>query len=80
MMHSTYSTPLAFTWLLVQLAIHPIDSSASPVELRLRVLRALRAQWKKKRSKVSGGVEICLSVTKGEEAWGEKVGNYNNIG
>jgi len=31
----------------------------------------------KKRCKVKGGVEICLSVrlecSKGEEAWGEKV-------
>ena len=39
--------------------------------------RAPHAQWKKKRSKVSGGVEISLSVrperSKGEEAWGKKV-------
>jgi len=39
--------------------------------------RALRAQWKKKRSKGERGVEISqtLERSKGEEAWGwgEKV-------
>jgi len=40
---------------------HPPHSSASPVELRLRVgPRTLSG--KKKRTKVTGGVEICLSV------------------
>jgi len=61
---------------------HPPHSSASPVELRLWVL-APRALWKKKRSKGERGVEICPSVrperSKGEETWGEKVGN-NKIG
>jgi len=58
---------------------HPPHSLASPVELRLRV--GPRALSGKKISKVTGGVEICPSVclerSKGEEAWGEKVGNYN---
>ena len=41
---------------------HPPHSSASPVELRLRVgPRALSG--KKKRTKVKGGVEICPSGT-----------------
>ena len=60
---------------------HPPHSLASPVELRLRV--GPRALSEKKRSKGERGVEICLSVcperSKGEEAWGEKVGN-NKIG
>ena len=55
---------------------HPPNSSASPVELRLRVGTRSQCQWKK-RSKGERGVEICPSVclehSKGEEAWGEKV-------
>jgi hypothetical protein len=55
---------------------HPPHSSASPVELRLRVgPRALSG--KKKELRVTGGEECCPSVrperSKGEEAWGEKV-------
>ena len=41
-----------------------------------------RARGKKKELG-NGGVEICLSVcperSKGEEAWGETVGNYNRV-
>ena len=67
-----YDTILSPSWHLVQSAIHPIVRPAQYLELRLRVRRAPRAQWKKKRSKVSGGVEICLSVCDGLK--GKKLG------
>ena len=42
---------------------HPPLSSASPVNLRLRVRRAPRAQWKKKKNKGTRGEQIYLYVS-----------------
>jgi len=58
---------------------HPPHSSASPVELRLRV--GPRALSEKKEVRYRGVLRfLCPSVrperSKWEEAWGEKVGNY----